>query len=328
MKPPPFAIEERRARRAAARERIAALRLRVRQAIAAKREHMRAIVAVIRVERVALRERLRADRKRTLEELRDAARAELANARTLWTQRKREAKEQATSAVARERAELAAARALERTQRQIKQAHRADAAAHARGPVRPQTDDEVRALIPHELVPLFERVKESVRGGRGQTRADAFLEYAERHPEEAYKIVEPLGEKQLQRTIDELEEATRNAARGVAVAPLAVRPRTPRRVRTVASPATTCDCPHEAEESATKDAIRTAHDKIRKQRRALENQERRFERGDYGKQTRAEMWHRLAEGEEQVRLAEQAVVVAEAAFQAKYGRPYWEVGAS
>jgi hypothetical protein len=307
------------------RTRIASLRQRLRQALAAKKEHVRAIAATVRAERITLRGRLREGRKRVLLELRAKAHAELEAARQDWQRRKREAKSE-TNDLARSRAELAAARAQERALRQIKHAHRADVVAHARGATRSQTDEEVRALIPRELVPMFDRVKDSVRARAGHTRAEAFLHYAERHPEEAYKLVEPLGEQRIQRTRDELEEATRNAASGAPPAARRASPSPIPRRGTTTEASVACGCAHpDAGEAASKDAIRVAHEKIRKQRRALESQERRFERGDYGKATGAEMWHRMAAAGEQMRLAEQAVLASEGAFHAKYGHPCWEV---
>jgi hypothetical protein len=192
----------RRARRQEARAKVAALRERVRELERAKKRRMRELTQVIRGERIALRDRLRANRARVLGELREAARAERSAAREDWNRRRLAARGEGTSEVARARSAANSARA-----------HRADAAAHARG-VRLQSDDEVRALIPRALVPLFDRVKRSIRGGAAQTRAEALLRYAEKHPEETFKAVEPRAEEQVQAARVELDHATRAAGRG------------------------------------------------------------------------------------------------------------------
>jgi hypothetical protein len=203
----------RRARRQEARAKVAALRERVRELERAKKRRMRELTQVIRGERIALRDRLRANRARVLGELREAARAERSAAREDWNRRRLAARGEGTSEVARARAEFAAERAQQAAERKIERAHRADAAAHARG-VRLQSDDEVRALIPRALVPLFDRVKRSIRGGAAQTRAEALLRYAEKHPEETFKAVEPRAEEQVQAARVELDHATRAAGRG------------------------------------------------------------------------------------------------------------------
>jgi hypothetical protein len=347
---------ERRAHRAAARAKLASLRERLRQALASKKLRMRALASTVRSERLALRERLRTHRKRTLEELRAAARAEHEKARADWRRRRLEAKEQSDSDVARARAELAAERAHKVAHQQIDRAHRADTARHARGVAPSQSDDEVRALLAPELVPLFNRVTRSIRGSARETRAEAFLRYAEKHPEETFKAVEPRSEEQIQAARTELAQATRAAARGEAFTlsaiPAALPPRTPRARRvlqqtldldatlwsTLARPegpeatrggeASRGAPPSKPQPAAcgaadTKE-IEAAHTKIRKLRRALENQERRFERGDYGKATRAEAWAAMAKAGEQIKAAEEIAARAESTYRTRQGRDHWE----
>lgn len=53
-----------------------------------------------------------------------------------------------------------------------------------------ESDDEVRQNIPEDLIPLFERVKRSIRPGLRKSRTEAFLEYVESHPREQYSAVE------------------------------------------------------------------------------------------------------------------------------------------
>jgi hypothetical protein len=53
-----------------------------------------------------------------------------------------------------------------------------------------ESDDEVRANIPPDLIPLFEKVKRSIKGGPRRSRTEAFLEYVEAHPGEEYGAIE------------------------------------------------------------------------------------------------------------------------------------------
>ncbi len=174
---------------------------------------MRELAQIIRAERVALRDRLRADRRRVLEELRAAARSERLAARAEWQRRLREARQEGHGEVERLRAELAAERAKQSAEWKIERGARADRSAHALAQ-RQQSDEEVRALIPRELAPLFDRVARSIRGEPAQTRAEAFLRHAERHPAQAFEVVEPRAHERIETVRGELAQATRAAAMG------------------------------------------------------------------------------------------------------------------
>ena len=54
-----------------------------------------------------------------------------------------------------------------------------------------------------------------------------------------------------------------------------------------------------------------------------ENQ-RRFERGDFGKLTRAEAWTAMVQTGERIKAAEEAATRAESAYRTNQGRDYWE----
>jgi hypothetical protein len=55
---------------------------------------------------------------------------------------------------------------------------------------RAESDDEVRASIPPELALLFEKVKRSIKGSDRESRTEAFLRYAEEHPDEELAAIE------------------------------------------------------------------------------------------------------------------------------------------
>jgi hypothetical protein len=108
----------------------------------------------------------------------------------------------------RARAELAAEQSYQRDLKRIEAGNRAKAAAQQRSrrpglarTTRQESDDEVRASIPPELVALWERVKRSIKGDERKTRTEAFLQYAEEHPDEEWAALE----SSVDRAIAEME---------------------------------------------------------------------------------------------------------------------------
>jgi hypothetical protein len=202
-----------RANRQELRAKVVALREALHRAIAGKRLRMRELAQSVRAERLALRDRLRAHRVRTLGELKAAAERERRLAREDWRRRIDEARKDGHSEVTRLRTEVAAARAQAAAERKIAGGLRADRASLARA-VADQSDDEVRALIPRALAPLFDRVARTIRSTRGQTRAEAFLRYAERHPDKMFEVVERRAHAHVEAARDELAETTKAAVRG------------------------------------------------------------------------------------------------------------------
>ncbi len=196
---------EARARRQEARARVAHLRERLREALAAKRDRMRELTRVIRAERLVLRERLKANRVRFLEELRSWERTQRTQAKEEWRTRREAARRDSADELARMRAEIAAEHAHVAEVRRIER----DTRERARRYDAEQTDDAVRALIPSELVPLFERLGRSIRGGSKGTRAEVFLRLAQERPEEVFRVVEPRVERLIRDTILELGRSRR-----------------------------------------------------------------------------------------------------------------------
>jgi hypothetical protein len=134
---------------------------------------------------------------------RNACKADLAAARALQ------------SHVEQARAKLAAEQRFRREMRRIERSNRerrselAPKRAHRERMT--ESDDEVRANIPPELVGLFERVKRSIRGSERQSRTEAFLHYAEEHPSEVLAAIEDRTEA----VIAALEAREREAARAL-----------------------------------------------------------------------------------------------------------------
>jgi hypothetical protein len=94
------------------------------------------------------------------------------------------------------RAERDAARALAREYRLIARAERirekGQRAEKKRAPSIArvsESDDQVLQNIPPELVALWKRVKTGIKSGPNISRTEAFLKYAEEHPEEVYEAI-------------------------------------------------------------------------------------------------------------------------------------------
>ena len=173
-------------RRRELRQRLAAVRAELK---AARSDRKRALVDArerCRAERIAIKERSRALRIRVLRDLREVTRAERARAQRDCTDRLRAARAM-TDRSRRKEAELSAERRREAEARRIARAEserKKGAPPAACLSCRPESDEEVRANLTSDLLPLFDRVGPSIKGGPTESRTAAFLAYAAAHPEE------------------------------------------------------------------------------------------------------------------------------------------------
>jgi hypothetical protein len=71
-----------------------------------------------------------------------------------------------------------------------------------------ESDDEVLSNIPAELVPLWNRVKRQMRATERMSRTEAFMKYAEEHPEEYLSSIDD----KTDALVRELEERERRAS--------------------------------------------------------------------------------------------------------------------
>lgn len=156
----------RKARGYERRKAQAACRMDVRNAFVASRQRFEAIVAEARRERDAARREAREGR----------ASCGVAN-------------EQFLEPFSRRIRELEAQQDKERTfQRQLRQLERHGASAKktrsTKAERKHESDDEVRYNLPAELLPLYEKIKRTLRVPAGMSRTEAVLHYAEEHPDE------------------------------------------------------------------------------------------------------------------------------------------------
>jgi hypothetical protein len=200
-----------REHRRKAKEKIASLRQQLGDARRRRKFALRDAKERCRAERIAARERARAMRLRVLEELREAMRAERAAARQACTVRLGEARA-IKDDIGRARAELLAEKQYQADLRRIERANlqrRKEAHGSTRIERKSESDDEVRANLPAQLIPLFERVKRGIKASPRMTRTESFFRYVEENPHE---YLEALDDK-TDAMIRELEQRERAARR-------------------------------------------------------------------------------------------------------------------
>lgn len=107
-----------------------------------------------------------------------------------------------------------AKRELREERRYQREIHRAEKRGREKERVRrsrkeasAESDDEVRANIPLELVPVFDRVKRQIKGTERKTRTEAFLEWTESHPDEVLAAEAEAAELEAERMWLEHESA-------------------------------------------------------------------------------------------------------------------------
>ncbi len=208
--------EIRRELKAKARRELAELREAIRAARLERRRELKEARQRCRADRVQVRERVRARRRQARETL-----------RTTIAREKREAREACAvslasargiaSKIERARAKLQAERAFRAEMRRIeganvarKREEKKRTAAERRG----ESDDEVRANLPPEYLELWERVKRGIRGSDRMTRTEAFLRYAEEHPEELLAGIEDRTEAMIREYQARERVVARGARRG------------------------------------------------------------------------------------------------------------------
>lgn len=167
-----------------------------------------------RVLRVKTRERAMQKFREALLALREARKAEISAARSTCAAHRKKAAETTDRAIARALRNLGSERAFQSEMRRIEQSNRERKRAlfASKKERRQESDDEVRRNIPHDLEPLFERVKRSMKGSDRMSRTEAFLRYAEENPHEVIAAQEDIAEAEIRRLIRteaKLAKATR-----------------------------------------------------------------------------------------------------------------------
>jgi len=205
-----------REHRRKAKAKLRQLREELRAARLVRKNALAEATSKCRSERLAVRDRTRMERLRALETLHRALHAERQAARDACSIRKEEAKKNTSDAIGRAREELAAERKYQDDIHRIEQGNRQRRRETTRTTAaerRSESDDEVRANTPSELLSLFERVKRGIKGSARETRTEAFLRYAEEHPDEVLGAIDDKTEQVIRDLERRQREVTRHMHR-------------------------------------------------------------------------------------------------------------------
>jgi len=195
------------------RSQLAELKTALRAARTERRGSLAEAKAACRLGRKEVRARIAEMRARALADLRAGVAAEKELAKEACATGLGQARELRTTHE-RARAALAAERQFRAEMRRIERGNKArqrELAPRVRArELRTESDDTVRQNIPPELAGLFERVKSHIRGTDRMSRTEAFLHYAEEHPDEVLVSIEDRADA-LVRELEGKERAARHA---------------------------------------------------------------------------------------------------------------------
>jgi hypothetical protein len=193
------------------RQRARAELQRLREALRAARERRRRALTKARVSCRVARERVR-------DQIRAYRSAEFARINAEVREMRNAARNQCQAR--KHRIRSAGARALERHAAEFKaetqlqrRLGRADRLGKRKRNTaierRQESDDAVRSNLPRELVPVFDRVRRHIHGSRYRTRTEAFLEWAEEHPEDVLQYQGDATDSEVRRLVAEYEATAR-----------------------------------------------------------------------------------------------------------------------
>lgn len=191
---------------AAVRARIAEIKHRRAETLARVRAHCKA-------ERVRVREATKAKRRAERERIEAEIRAMRQAERNKCAARAYRVKHDAGELLEYERAELARERRQQRLNRRV-ELHRARELRKVTAlERRRESDDEVRANIDPELLPIWERVKSKIRAPAGASRTEAFLHWLHENADEVWRIRGEHAEAELGALLKRERLAQREAAK-------------------------------------------------------------------------------------------------------------------
>lgn len=193
--------------READRAKLAELRGKLKSAQARKRKAMKDAQRLCRRLRKQVSAQIESWRASELARIRGEAQAARAQARQKCTRRKCVIRDAGGGLIARQRKLLQEERAYQAQLKRLAgdaRARKARTAATARER-RAESDDYVRGNLPAELVPVFNRVRRSLKAGPRTTRTEAFLQWAEEHPGEVLQYQAHDADREVARLVAEHE---------------------------------------------------------------------------------------------------------------------------
>jgi len=181
----------------------------------ARRRAVARVRAWARGMRRAITERARAARQACRERIRAAADRERAAVKARKELLLKNAKRRFGAALGERRRKLTEDIRLARLMRQREQKRlRSPSLAERRS----ESDDAVRKNLPPELLPVFDKVRRSIKAGHRRTRTEAFLEWAEEHPAEVLAIQAEHVGADVERMVADQHEAERTRVRSYSLA--------------------------------------------------------------------------------------------------------------
>lgn len=178
-----------------------------------QREAMRTVVTRCKANRCRVRNQVKAYRAQERERINREVDAMRAKARRVCDARKEAVRRAGLSVRARKQAELEAERRLQgELTRAAKHAEKSKAAfKRSAREVQAESDDHVRANIDAELLPVFERVKRSIRGDGHKSRTEAFLEWVESNAGDVLMLQQEAADAEVRRLLAEQAKHEREA---------------------------------------------------------------------------------------------------------------------
>lgn len=156
---------------------------------------------------LSLRERQRAERQQLTRE----HHAERAAGRTACLTGKERAKEEGFGL---ERAAEQEYKEERTFQRQIRRAGKPPRERSTTRERSQEDDDAVRNNLPAELVPVFDRHRRSIKGSARRSRTEAFLEWAEEHPDDVLEVQQAEADRSLKELLKQERELGRSVRNG------------------------------------------------------------------------------------------------------------------
>lgn len=188
------------------REKLRALRSEIAEAKKRQRAAMRRAVELCRRGRLGVRARVKDYRERERERINREVSRMREEARTQCALRKARIRAAASSVGDRKRRALAEERKLQAQLRRYEQTRKQKHAALRTGrEARAESDDAVRSNLPPELVPVFDKVRASVKAGPRRSRTEAFLEWAAENPAEVIALQQHDADREVKRLVRERE---------------------------------------------------------------------------------------------------------------------------
>lgn len=152
----------------------------------------------------------RLERKQAIEAIRSQCSIARAKLRATCLSRRERAKLEGERLIEKRRAELGEEVSLEKLVRGADRRHLKGSVRSTAKERSQEDDDQVRANIPRDLLPVFEKHKRRIKAGPRSTRTEAFLEWVSENPDEVYILQNEQAEADIRRMVREHNREARS----------------------------------------------------------------------------------------------------------------------